>query len=186
MWTHFQYFCCIFDLFYNTNFLFTFVFSYSNCFSYTKVSNRDFEGVEFVQALQPPPSGERWTLNATNQELYFVMYARSATLNVYYRIDKLGERCGAVGTCPPGAEDCACRSDGSCNRGLRCDADTLMCKACGVGTVGCDCTFAYSCNSQELRCRDWRYVCDSSFTLFLYLYLFILINFYSISTTKSI
>ena len=116
---------------------------------------RNFTGVEFVTKYQPPKTGEAWRLNVTESDLYFVLYAESSTLNAFYRVDRVGEMCGVAGACPVGVESCACRSDGTCNRDLRCNPQSLTCEACPVGEAGCACSFAYSCNQPNVRCRQW-------------------------------
>lgn len=122
------------------------------------VAANDFQAALHEASIQPPPTGARHTLNVTSAvgELFFVLYAKSATTTAWYRVDKLGEVCGkappANSTCALGTLDCACHADASCNRGLRCNAATVTCVACPVGDANCACRQSFTCSAADLYC----------------------------------
>jgi hypothetical protein len=124
--------------------------------NFAVVSANDFQSAAHDPSIQPPPSGARHVLNITSAvgELFFVMYAKSATVSAWYRIDQLGASCGrtpaGTANCTLGTRDCACLGDNSCNRGLRCANAT--CVACPVGDVDCACRQSFTCNAPDSIC----------------------------------
>ena len=59
---------------------------------------------------------------------------------------------GTCTDCKRGEDACVCRSNGTCNPGLRCGTGQL-CEACPAGENGCACTAANTCNA-GLACTN--------------------------------
>jgi hypothetical protein len=54
---------------------------------------------------------------------------------------------GICTTCPVASEGCACRSNGTCDSGLRCDASGTTCEACPPGELDCACDASGACST---------------------------------------